>query len=97
MIPVPGPDRSTVGAGPAATHRRCPRCGGYHLYPVATPGSENLLCLECRRCWRPEDGHLVQVNPHACPGCPDRRYCLFLVDNAPAALQYALEQARREA
>jgi hypothetical protein len=93
--PDPASEPSTVGSG-AAAHRRCPRCGGDHLYPVSAAGMGNLLCLGCRRCWRPEHGHLVQVNPYACPGCPDRRFCLFLVDNAPAALQGALEQARRE-
>jgi hypothetical protein len=76
--------------------RRCPRCGGDHLHPVAGAGTGNLLCLGCRRCWRPEQGYLIQVNPYACPGCPDRRYCMFLVDNAPAALQSALEQAHQE-
>ena len=77
--------------------RPCPRCGCRQLYPVALPGSENLLCLECRRCWRTEDGHFVQVDPYACPGCPDRRFCLFLVDTAPVAFQCALLASHREA
>lgn len=72
--------RAMVGSGGV---RRCPRCGGAALRPVATAGGsgENLLCLGCRRCWRPEDGYLVQVNPYACAGCPDRRFCMFLVDS----------------
>jgi hypothetical protein len=80
-----------------AVPRPCPRCGCRQLYPVAREGSENLLCLECRRCWQPEDGHFLQVNPYACAGCPDRRFCLFLVDTAPVALQCAMQAGQREA
>lgn len=81
LRPEQAADPSRVGAG--RPRLRCPRCGGQHLRLVAGAERGNLLCLSCRRCWRPEDGHLVQVNPHACSGCPDRRYCQFLVDDFP--------------
>ena len=79
LRPEPAPDISTTTV--PSPRLRCPRCGGHHLRIVAGTERGNVLCLSCRRCWRAEDGHLVQVNPHACAGCPDRRYCLFLVDD----------------
>ena len=69
------PATTTIG-------RRCPRCGHAGLRPVDDTPQANLLCLECRCCWQPEDRHLVQVNPHACAGCPDRPFCMFRVDEA---------------
>ena len=75
-----------VSTASEVTGRRCPRCGHAGLRPVEDTADANLLCLECRRCWRPEEGYLVQVNPHACAGCPDRNFCMFLVNDAPPRL-----------
>ena len=61
-------------AGPPA--RRCPRCWSERLRPVTSGASTQLFCTGCHRCWRLEDGYLVEVNPYACPGCADRGLCL---------------------
>lgn len=55
--------------------RRCLRCGSERLRLVETAGGTNLFCTDCHRCWRPEDGYLVEVNPYACSGCVDRSLC----------------------
>jgi len=55
--------------------RRCPRCWSEQLRPVTSGAVTNLLCPGCHRCWRVEEGHMVEVNPYACPGCPDRDLC----------------------
>ena len=65
---------TAVGTGT----RRCPRCGGVHLRPVVTAVSANLFCTGCHRCWRFEDGYLVEVNPYACSGCAERGVCQAL-------------------
>jgi CBS domain-containing protein len=57
-------------------YRRCPHCGAERLRLVEGPAN-NLLCLECRHCWRPERGSLLRVDPVTCPGCPDRIFCRF--------------------
>jgi len=55
--------------------RRCPRCWSEALRAVEPAGGTNLLCTACHRCWRPEMGYLVEVNPYACSGCPARNIC----------------------
>lgn len=69
-VPVGSPE-SSAGAAP----RRCPRCWSDHLRPVESAGSTNLFCSGCHRCWRFEDGYLVEVNPYACSGCANRSLC----------------------
>lgn len=67
---------SEAGTTVPWTERRCPRCGHVGLRPVGDSADPNLLCVECRRCWHLEHGHLIQVNPYACPGCPERAFCV---------------------
>jgi len=68
--PVGGP-----GPKPATAGRRCPRCWSEPLRAVETTGGTNMLCTSCHRCWRVENGYLVEVNPYACSGCDDRSLC----------------------
>jgi hypothetical protein len=55
--------------------RRCPRCWSERLRVVEPAGGPNLFCTGCHRCWRPEAGYLVEVNPYACSGCAARNLC----------------------
>ncbi|MEW6470899.1 MAG: hypothetical protein AB1679_01395 [Actinomycetota bacterium] len=70
-VPIGSPERP---AG-AATTRRCLRCWSEDLRPVESAGGTNLFCTGCHRCWRFEDGYLVEVNPYACSGCANRSLC----------------------
>jgi len=72
------------------TQRPCPSCGRAALRAVDASDAPKLLCLACRRCWREDNGRLFQVGPYDCPGCPDRHFCMFLVDSPVVELSNLL-------
>lgn len=54
---------------------RCWECGSPSLRAVSDGYDANFVCPSCGSCWHVVLGHVHQVDPATCPGCPARELC----------------------